>query len=517
MTDVPDYSEVVAVQALQELDPPFARVLRDEFDLAGLTGHLCPVLLADGSAALLAQARYVRGAWADEMLRQLRARGYILAHPARIQVEAALLLSLLSDAASQPRARLLDRPTLALLFEDIVRAGLNAGASDIHLNALEPGPAQVRYSIDGRYVALPGLSTLARATLLDMLAVVWMDVAGGNGAVFDPRIEQQGRIACRIDGCDLVLRWASLATDHGPSVCLRLLQAEEGGRSLTRLGFEAQQARLLRQAADLEGGAIVVAGRVGSGKSTTLATLLRGLAVTRKIITLEDPVEFRIAHALQNTVGRGLESGHEGAFDAKLKTLKRSAMNDVYLGEVRDRETGRAFMDLAGCGVSVYTTVHAGSVAAIAVRLASDFIGVPADFLACEGVLKLRVYQELLPCPCPGCAWPVQALLHGAQASAWNRWLQALPQVLRQGLRLRNARGCARCRQGPPALHGYAGRRVAAELLPGSAGAPPDGWQCSLARKACRGELDARQWVARAGGRQALLGRLARIEEALHG
>ncbi|ANY15353.1 GspE/PulE family protein [Bordetella pseudohinzii] len=499
---------VAPLRALDDLQPALSRVLHEEFELGGLTGHICPVLLDSGQAAVLAQARYARGAWVAELLRQLTEKGYPIARPACYEVDAALLLSLLREVRGGGRAAPAHaaagqggRSTLALLFEDIVRAGLRAGASDIHLNVQGPDRAEVRYSIDGRYVRLPDVGPLARATMIDMLAVVWMDVVGGNGAVFDPLAEQQGRLLCRIDEQDWVLRWASLATDNGPSVCLRILRRDSlAGGQLRDLGFDASQVRLLRQAGAREGGAIVVAGRVGSGKSTTLATLLRGLSATRKIITLEDPVELRIGEALQNTVGRGLDADHDGVFDAKLKTIKRSAMNDVYLGEVRDRETGRAFMDLAGSGVSVYTTVHAGSARGIAARLASDFIGVPADFLRMQGVLKLLVYQELLPRPCPHCARGPEALLRGPQAGAWARVLRALPA---ERLRLRRAAGCARCSGGPRLLRGYLGRSVAAEVLPGLEGRPTP-WHEVLKGKVLRGELDPRHWAAHLGGVQAL-------------
>lgn len=501
---------VVPLRALDDLQPALSRVLHDEFELGGLTGHICPVLLDGGQAAVLAQARYARGAWVAELLRQLHEKGYPIAQPACYQVDAALLLSLLREArgdggrpaSGRAAAGQGGRPTLALLFEDIVRAGLRAGASDIHLNVHGPDRAEVRYSIDGRYVQLPDVRALARATMIDMLAVVWMDVVGGNGAVFDPLAEQQGRILCRIDEREWILRWASLATDNGPSVCLRILRRDSvAGSHLRGLGFDASQARLLRQACAREGGAIVVAGRVGSGKSTTLATLLRGLSATRKIITLEDPVEQRIGEALQNTVGRGLDAGHDGVFDAKLKTIKRSAMNDVYLGEVRDRETGRAFMDLAGSGVSVYTTVHAGSAQGIAARLASDFIGVPADFLRMQGVLKLLVYQELLPRPCPHCALGPEGLLRGPRAGAWARVLRALPAGQ---LRVRRAVGCGQCSGGPRLLRGYLGRSVAAEVLQGMEDAPTP-WLEVLKGKVLRGELDPRHWAAHSGGVQALV------------
>src|SRR3546814_20784444 len=96
----------------------------------------------------------------------------------------------------------------------------------------------------------------------------------------------------------------------------------------------------------VDGGALVFSGAVGSGKSTTLASLIAGVPDDRKVITLEDPVEYVIPRAIQSTVARDLFSGSGAAYTGKLMTLKRSAMTDVLLGEIRDRETGRAFMDL---------------------------------------------------------------------------------------------------------------------------------------------------------------------------
>src|SRR3546814_826338 len=113
---------------------------------------------------------------------------------------------------------------------------------------------------------------------------------------------------------------------------------------------------------------------------------------------------------------RRARPGSGAAYTAKLMTLKRSAMTDVLLGEIRDRETGRAFMDLAGSGINLYTTVHAPCAALVGERLASDFIGVSRDFLATPGILKLIVHQALLPKLCAHCALPASSLLRGAVA-----------------------------------------------------------------------------------------------------
>lgn len=465
------------------MDPPFVRALGRQFDLAALAGRLCPVLLEGGEAAIFAVKEYTVGDQIDEVERMVKAAGYRLAHPARYAVPAPLLLMIARGqyTASGPgrmaKANPAERASaLAALFLDIVRWGVVQDASDVHINVdLRRDAGEIRYTIHGEYVGSDRFAGLSSATLLEVLAVAWMDVRGGNGAVFDPALEQQGRIAMTVDGAPIMLRWASLAADAGPSVCLRILRLDATvNGDLLALGYLPGQAETLLRAREREGGAIVLAGVVGSGKSTTIAALMRGIAPTRKVITLEDPVEYHIGNALQNTLTGALADAAWPTLDAKLKTIKRSAMNDLLIGEVRDTQTGRAFMDLASSGVSLYATTHAGSAALIPERLASDAIGVSREFLASPGILKLLIYQTLLPRLCQGCALPVDSLWTGglarqAQGWDWRGWVRGMQETFdldAESLRVRNASGCPACqRDHMPELNGTVGRSVAAEMI----------------------------------------------------
>lgn len=480
-------TEISSVTQLAHLCPAFVRALGAEFDLAALSGRLCPVLFEDGSVAIFALADYVACDQIEEIERMVRQRGYARAFPARYVLPAPLLLTVSRGQLTRETLRThLDRGTqeqasaLAAVFMDVVRWGVREGASDIHLNVdTQREHSDIRFTIGGVYVAPACFHGMASCTLLEVLAVAWMSIRGGNGAVFDPSIEQQGRMRFNIDGHPIMLRWASLATDNGPSVCLRILQLDgvRADTSLTSLGYLPSQIALLERACEKEGGAMVLAGRVGSGKSTSLATLLRSLPPTRKIISLEDPVEYIIPNALQNTVSRSLDHTDGSSFNAKLRTLKRSAMNDLLLGEVRDNETGKAFMDLAGSGISVYTTTHTGAAFMIPERLASDFIGVSRDFLATPGVLKLLVYQALIPRLCHACALPFDSLYKqpkstsgsgrcGQEWRTWGRYLAAVCQTDLLSLRVRNPAGCAACECVQlPALRGTHGRTVVAEMI----------------------------------------------------
>ncbi|GAB2910569.1 GspE/PulE family protein [Paralcaligenes ginsengisoli] len=484
-----DVSRAVLISGPDELaalQPAWSRSLSADFEVESLAGRLCPVLLADQSVAIFALAEHAGSDQADELARRVAESGYRLALPQRYILAAPLLLAIARNqmpvqpgACGGDLASAQARTALAGAFQDIIEWGVRHGASDVHLNVrMNESESEIKYTLAGRYVAPERFRRMPTRTLVDMLSVAWMDIHGGNGAVFDPLIEQQGKLSRQVDGRTVLLRWASLAADQGPSVCLRLLKREAAiGQSLDQLGYLPHQVNAIERVMVSEGGAIVFAGTVGSGKSTTLASLMAGIPEHRKIITVEDPVEYLIPRAIQNTVVRDLDTTDHDAYAAKLRTLKRSAMNDVLLGEIRDRESGRAFMDLAGSGVSVYTTTHAPSAMLVGERLASDFIGVSRDFLSCPGVLKLLVYQVLLPRLCPFCALPAARLLAGGEGldgrhregAAWRTWLDRLRRLCvcdPDSLKIRNLQGCRHC-QNPqaPALNGYAGRTVAAEYI----------------------------------------------------
>lgn len=476
--------ELRTLEDIAGMAPAFVRALGREFDLAALAGRLCPVLLETGEVAVFAVQDYTLGDQIDEVERMAKARGYRLAPVPRYLLPAPLLLMVArgqlaaSGAVRRGGAQEERASALAALFLDIVRWGVAQSASDVHINVDRRRHAsEIRYTIGGEYVGTERFAGLSNATVLEVLAVAWMDVRGGNGAVFDPALEQQGRIRLDIDGIPIMLRWASLAADAGPSVCLRILRLDASADGdLIALGYLPVQVETLVRAREREGGAIVLAGVVGSGKSTTIAALMRGIASTRKVITLEDPVEYLIANALQNTLGGALAESAWPAFDAKLKTIKRSAMNDLLIGEIRDPETGRAFMDLASSGLSLYTTTHAASAALIPERLASDAIGISRDFLATPGILKLLVHQTLLPRLCARCALPVDSLWLGSAVSCeatpaidWQTWIGRMEQAFEldaRTLRVRNSAGCPDCRRPQlPELNGTAGRCVAAEMI----------------------------------------------------
>ncbi len=474
----------------------FVRTLAREINLSvGLYSHICPVEVAADSKkfAMLCSEKMGASEELVEVLRALQRKGFSLADGLVpnffVCTMEALVLSVSKEQITgddfAKRRKVLGAGAESNLwrnFLEVVAWAMRHNASDIHINIQDHSDrSQIRFTIDGKYVA-PESYALPTKMLSQMASVAYQQSKGGNGADFQPLIEQQCRIflnEVRIgDRVERVmLRWASMATDDGPQITLRPLRlsALEHAHTFTSLGYLPSQIARLERAMVSEGGAILVSGVLGSGKSTLLATIMRGIPSTRKVMTFEDPREDILPGAHQNTIQRALDTEDDASFVAKLRTLKRTAFNDFMLGEIRDRQTGQVFQDVVESGPNVYSTVHARRHIGIPDRLASPFIGVDRSVLATPGILKLLVAQVLLPLNCPHCAIEATDALSGRvklavrDPAGWQGYLGRLDRIFgigANGIRLRNPAGCERCsRPGLPDLAGFKGRTVAAEMV----------------------------------------------------
>ncbi|WLW63628.1 ATPase, T2SS/T4P/T4SS family [Achromobacter aegrifaciens] len=370
------------------------------------------------------------------------------------------------------------RSAVRVGFHDLAAWGVRNGASDMHLNIdTTAAISHVSATIDGQYTTPKQLS-MPTERLIEMGNVAWLDVHGGNGLFLDMTNEQQGRLYEVVDDRSYMLRWGSFVADKGPSVTLRILDmdAKVEPVDMTTLGFLPTHIAKFERCLQSQGGAIVTGGIPGSGKTVTNAQLIVRLPETRKVMTIEDPVELTIPRALAASVSRSLDGSDRDTMRSKLMALKRAAASDVFLGEIRDQLTGSAFQDIVLSGSSLYTTTHVGHALSIPQRFASSEIGVPRTTLGTPGVLKLLSHQALMPVTCD-CALPADSLLEGAAdrlgvrrtRDDWARYLdtiEALYDFDSGRLKVRNAQGCEKCRtKGIPELFGYAGRTVVAEMF----------------------------------------------------
>lgn len=480
---------------LQHLPSPIARLA---VDLVGenLSSKMCPVQLKDGQWVVFVTQDYLTSDVLDLVfaaIQRQRDRFSLGARdsqrPALFEITPTLLLALRDSSLGQQEdvGKKIETSTAhTTAFHEIVQWGVRNGASDITLNVNpEENFSQVHFTINGLYVA-PRRFLMPSNRLNEIVNIAWQNGTGGASTAFDPTLELQCRILTSVDNRAIALRFASLAAEKGYSATLRVLELDkrEATKTLLDLGFMPSQVASFVRAQMSKGGSIIFSGEVGSGKSTSIKTVVEDLPPTRKLITVEDPVEYEIRNrhsgrlAIQCSVQRSLHDSGEDAFQPILKTIRRSAMNDLVLGEIRDRITGEAFIDFTGSGTSVYTTVHAHSAAHIPERLASKSIGVPSDHLSSPGMLNLLIHQILLPTLCPGCALPFEHLIEQGGTDAegifqtaeyWRDYastLKALYGIEARSMRVRNIQGCECCSNPEiPEINGYNGRTAVAQMI----------------------------------------------------
>lgn len=466
------------IQSLQ-----FLRPLSEEINLSDtLAIHICPVETSAKEFVILVSSHHRNSEELRETARILISRGYRLSFGANVYVvESETLIHSVArghiDGQQHQRMRsILGNKTTASFyksFEEIVTFGVINRASDIHLNIFTELPrSEVRFTIEGKYVS-PERFRLPTATLSSIAGVAYQSAKGVKDAVFNPTIESQCRIYMDIPNHgSYMLRFASMACDTGPQITMRLMREgqEEVNLTLADRGYLPSQVAMFDRAMCSEGGAIVLSGVVDSGKSTTIYTLLGRIPSTRKVVTIEDPREKTHpgTHFHANTVSRDLVSDID-PFTPKRRTVKRTALHDLFIGEIRDNESGSLLQDAIEAGTNVYTTVHARNHMGIFARLISPTIGIDVDVVTTPGNIKLGVYQALLPCNCDGCKKEAKTLFNEENGEYWKDYfarINRLYGIPHENIFIRNMDGCNICRRDDlPELNGLWGRTVVAEMV----------------------------------------------------
>ena len=369
-------------------------------------------------------------------------------------------------------------------FTDIVAWAYANKADDIDFAVdREASKSQICFKIGGRYIR-PERFFLPTDTVIAMLGIAWQKSGGGAAPQFDMKVEQQALVKVNLprspaipDGARVRLRWSGMAIDKGVVVTTRIQRLGESAviRSLDEAGYLPSQMAIIRRVIRSEGGMTVLAGVVGSGKSTSLVQMINLLPTDIKIQSFEDPVELELKNAYQKTIARDLaQAGDDKSFLSATRALYRSALDALYLGEIRDRETGLVARQVVESGHSVYTTTHARSALGIAERFASPAVAINREVLATPGILKLLVYQALLPTNCPHCSlapsdYARAFTLDPKALEAHNQYfdrLERLYDMPREAYRMRNSVGCEFCtKEELPELNGFTGRTVVSEMV----------------------------------------------------
>ena len=336
-------------------------------------------------------------------------------------------LSAATDEYSQPVVRLVD----ALLTDAVKR-----GASDIHFEP-EANFLRIRYRIDGILRQIRALHKSYWAAMAVRLKVL----CGMN--IAETRAPQDGRISANIDGRPVDFRVAAQPTIHGENLVLRILDRHRTLLALSQLGLDESQLELLLTMIARPEGIVLVTGPTGSGKTTTLYSILSHInREASNVMTLEDPVEYPMTMIRQTSVADAAKLD----FANGIRSMMRQDPDVILVGEIRDAQTAEMAFRAAMTGHQVYSTLHTNSAIAVVPRLLD--IGITPEVMAGNiiGVIAQRLVRRL----CPLCRSPYQA---EAQEHLMFDPDQAPPLLYR-------AAGCAACD-----YQGYRGRLPIMELL----------------------------------------------------
>ena len=325
---------------------------------------------------------------------------------------------------------------------DLLEKAVELRASDIHIEPFYAGLV-VRMRIDGllRPVTAPA-GVLPQAVISRIKIVANLNIA-------ERRLPQDGAARLRAGRTDIDIRVAIMPTQHGESAVIRILPKDRGLLVVEKLGFSSRDEVKLRRLLKLPHGMIVITGPTGSGKTTTLATILSILnEPVRKILTIEDPVEYEIPGVNQSQVKPAIGL----TFAAALRSFVRQDPDVIMVGEVRDSETAHVAVHAALTGHLVLTTLHTETAAAAVPRLLD--LGVEGYLL--RSVLRAVIAQRLVRQLCERCKSP-RALIDGDFADDPAARGVRLP---RRRHDLQEPCGCERC-----GGTGYRGRLGVFEVL----------------------------------------------------
>jgi type II secretory ATPase GspE/PulE/Tfp pilus assembly ATPase PilB-like protein len=312
-------------------------------------------------------------------------------------------------------------------------------ASDIHVEPFEH-ELRIRYRIDGllQEVPVPGQIKRFQPAIVSRIKIL------SNLNIAEKRVPQDGRIKIRVKSSEVDIRVSVIPMLHGEAVVLRLLRQDAGMIGLDGLGMAPRERQLFEHVLDMPHGIALVTGPTGSGKTTTLYSALHQINdAIRKIITIEDPVEYQLKGINQIQVAEkaGL------TFARGLRAILRHDPDVVLIGEIRDQETAQIAVQASLTGHMVFSTLHTNDAPGALTRLVD--MGVEPYLVASS--LEAVIAQRLVRVLCIECKEP--------DRSARTETLRERVEPLREAAIFR-ATGCKTCR-----MTGFTGRRALFELM----------------------------------------------------
>lgn len=324
------------------------------------------------------------------------------------------------------------------IVENIFSKAITLHASDIHIEPLDI-KTRVRLRIDGLLRVIEDIPAARHSSVISRIKVLCgMDIA-------ERRVPQDGRLEITREGRCIDLRISTLPTIRGEKMVIRVLDKERTLFSLNQLAFSEENLKLYQSMYKTARGIVLITGPTGSGKSTTLYATLNDLNTQEQnIITIEDPVEYKIAGI--NQVAVNPKTGL--TFAKGLRAIVRQDPNIIMVGEIRDAETAQIAIQSALTGHLVLSTLHTNSAAGAVTRLLD--MGIEPFLLASavRGVVAQRLVRKI----CPHCCKQYEA-------EDWEKNFLHVPAE--RELLLQRGEGCEKC-----GFTGYKGRMAVQEVLP---------------------------------------------------
>jgi MSHA biogenesis protein MshE len=334
----------------------------------------------------------------------------------------------------------LEEAPVVKLLQSVFEDAVQARASDIHIEPQEKY-LKIRFRVDG----MLHLQTEADSRIASSLALRLKLMSGLD--ISEKRLPQDGRFSVTAKTQQVDVRISTMPTQYGESVVMRLLNQSGGVLGLEKLGMPPAMLERYRSIIKSPSGLVLVTGPTGSGKTTTLyGTLAELNSVEAKLITVEDPVEYRLPGVNQVQINDKIDL----SFARVLRTALRQDPDVILVGEMRDQETAQIGMRAAMTGHLVLSTLHTNDAMSTPVRLLD--MGVPRFMVASS--LKVVLAQRLLRCVCENCTAPYPLQTNERE------WLKCELGDRFDDRQILHGRGCPHCNN-----TGYLGRMGVYEML----------------------------------------------------
>ena len=321
----------------------------------------------------------------------------------------------------------------------VIKDALEKRASDIHMEPLEK-KFRVRFRVDGKLQEQPDPPKRLQPSIISRTKLM------ANVSLAEKRVPLDGRINVKVGDKVIDLRVSTLPTVHGESIVMRILDKESLSLGLPQLGFFSDDQGVFEQVISMPDGIFLVTGPTGSGKSTTLYSALNAInKPDRKIITVEDPVEYEVAGINQVQV----RSDVGMTFSAALRAMLRQAPNIVMVGEIRDLETAEIAINASLTGHMVFSTLHTNDAPSAVSRLVD--MGVKPFLVSAS--LRAALAQRLVRSICQNCKQP-----HTPTSSELS--ILGITEAQASSASFMNGAGCPKCGD-----KGFRGRKGVFEIF----------------------------------------------------